>query len=472
MDNIERMRNRIKNIHFIGIGGAGMGGIAEILQQEGYQVSGSDKQTSAMTDRLLSLGIRVNIGHTEAQVAEADVVVVSSAIHDDNPEIKAAKSRGIPIVQRALMLAELMRFRYGIAVAGTHGKTTTTSLTASLLTEGGYDPAYVIGGKLNSSGTNAYMGKSRYLVVEADESDASFLHLQPMMTIVTNIDADHMSTYGGDFNRLKETFIEFIHHLPFYGLAVLCHDDPVIQSIRTQIARPVLTYGFHPDADIKASEWRQEGLSCSFMVTHKAANQCYPVHLNLAGEHNVSNALAAIAIAAELGVSVTAIQKACAEFKGVGRRMQSHGVVRIGQANAALYDDYGHHPREVFVTLTAIRAAFPTKRLVTVFQPHRYSRTHDLFQEFVDALQHTDVLVLLDVYSAGETPIQGADSEHLARAIHERHDLPVIHVRDHAALAQTLETCLKQDDLLLLQGAGDVGALAVQLEKTYGLPDQ
>ncbi|MES2719810.1 MAG: UDP-N-acetylmuramate--L-alanine ligase [Pseudomonadota bacterium] len=454
---IPEMR-RIRRIHFVGIGGAGMCGIAEVLLNQGYEVAGSDAKAGKTTDRLKSFGAEIFIGHDAAHIAKADVLVVSTAIDPSNPEVKAAQDRRLPIVRRAEMLAELMRYRHGIAIAGTHGKTTTTSLIASILGEGGFDPTYVIGGLLNSAGTNAKLGSSRYFVAEADESDASFLHLQPMASVVTNIDADHMDTYGGDFEVLKRTFIEFLHNLPFYGLAVVCGDDPVVRELLPKIGRPTITYGFDADNDVRATDVHQEGLQTHFTV-HRTGCEPLRITLNLPGLHNVLNSLAAIAIATDEEVEDSAIVSALASFQGVGRRFQ-----RLAEAGGVqLVDDYGHHPREVAATIAAARQAFPGRRLVMMFQPHRYSRTRDCFEDFVQVLSTVDQLLLLDVYSAGEKVIAGADSRTLARSIRTRGLVDPVFVEKLDELAQLLPTQLRAGDVLLTQGAGTVGAIALEL---------
>lgn len=458
-----QLMGRIRRIHFVGIGGAGMCGIAEVLLNEGYEVSGSDQVESAMTLRLQSQGAHIFIGHHKQHVETADVVVVSSAVADTNEEIVAAHEAGLPVVARAQMLAELMRFRYGIAVAGTHGKTTTTSLIASLLAEAGLDPTYVIGGRLTSAGTNAHLGGGRYLVAEADESDASFLHLKPMMAVVTNIDADHMSTYGGDFNKLRQTFIEFLHHLPFYGLAVLCIDDPVIEELLPQVARPVLTYGFSDKAEIQAFNYHQTGLQNHFTVRHKPLQLEFDVILNLGGRHNVLNALAAIGIAGELGIAFPFMQRALSQFQGVGRRLQVYGEYPSAKGHVLLIDDYGHHPRELQATLQAIKEAWPERRLVMAYQPHRYSRTRDLFEDFSKVLATVDVLLLLDIYSAGEAPIPGVTSRDLCRNIRQQGRVDPVFVGGIEHLPEVLAHTLQEGDILLTQGAGDIGGLASRL---------
>ena len=454
---------RVRRVHFVGIGGAGMSGIAEVMHNLGYQVSGADLRENAVTRRLRDMGVTVCIGHDASNVADCDVVVASTAIAADNPELIAARERRIPVVPRAEMLAELMRFRYGIGVAGTHGKTTTTSLTASLLAEGGLDPTFVIGGQLNSAATNAQLGAGHYLVAEADESDASFLYLQPSMAVVTNIDADHLPTYEGDFERLRQTFIEFLHHLPFYGLAVLCLDDPEVAHVLEEVTRPVITYGIDADADVKATQVRQEGMQTHFVVQRPGHDESLPVTLNLPGRHNVLNALAAIAVATELGVADAAIQKALAEFQGIGRRFQMAGEVTTAMGKVLLIDDYAHHPREIAPTLAAVRTGWPERRLVVVFQPHRYSRTHDLFDDFIKVLSSVDVLVLGEVYAAGETPISGADGRALSRGIRARGQVDPVFVEELDTLPTVLKDLLQDGDVLLTLGAGDIGSVAARL---------
>lgn len=454
---------RIKKVHFIGIGGVGMCGIAEVLLNQGYAVSGSDIRNSAVTTRLTMLGATVHIGHTENNVVGTDVVVVSSAIDKTNPEIAYAIENRIPVVPRAEMLAELMRFRHGIAVAGTHGKTTTTSLVASVLAEGDLDPTFVIGGKLTSAGTNARLGTSRYLVAEADESDASFLHLLPMTAIVTNIDADHMSTYDGDFEKVKEAFVTFLHNLPFYGLAVVCSDDENIREIIPQITRQVVTYGFSQDADYRAEIISQSGMATCFKVFRPDGLGELKITLNMPGKHNVLNALATIAVATDEGINSEDIVKGLSQFEGVGRRFQVHGDFEIPHGQVMLVDDYGHHPREVDVTINAIREGFENKRLVALFQPHRYTRTRDLYEDFVKVLSKVDVLLLLDVYSAGEEVIQGADGRSLCRSIRQRGKVDPIFIEELDQVEEILKDVLQDGDLLLTQGAGNVGALSLQL---------
>lgn len=454
---------RVRRIHFVGIGGAGMGGIAEVLHNLGYEVSGSDRAENGMTRRLSALGISVARGHEAKHVADKDVVVTSSAVHGDNPEVIAAHQARVPVVPRAEMLAELMRFRLGIAVAGTHGKTTTTSLVASILAEGGLDPTFVIGGRLNSAGTHARLGEGQYLVAEADESDASFLYLQPVLAIVTNIDADHMDTYGGDFGRLRQTFVDFLHNLPFYGLAVLCSDDPVVRQILPDLTKPVLTYGLQDGADLRAVDVRQDRTRTFFRVVEKNGVRTLDVTLNLPGRHNVQNALAAIAIGREVGVEDAAILRALAQFQGIGRRFQLYGEIASTNGSVLLIDDYGHHPREMEATIAAIRAGWPERRLVVVFQPHRYSRTRDLFEDFTIVLSHVDALLLLDVYPAGEEPVPGADGRALSRAIRARGQVNPVFVEDLAHVSETLRGVLKDGDVLLTMGAGDIGGAAARI---------
>ena len=447
------MQSRVKHIHFIGIGGVGMGGIAEVLLNLGYQVSGSDLNENSLIQHLRQLGANIMIGHDAEYLKGADVVVVTTAVSADNVEVMAAREQRIPVVPRAEMLAELMRFSYGIAVAGTHGKTTTTSLTAALLSEGELDPTFVIGGRLNSAGSNARLGTGRYLVAEADESDASFLYLQPMIAIVTNIDDDHMATYEGDFEKLKATFIEFLHHLPFYGLAVLCIDDEEVQSILPEVTRPITTYGQDERADFRISDLQQYQGQSEFTVSEAQSGVQYQVRLNMPGLHNALNATAALAVARNLGVD------------GVGRRFNILGEKTIGQGQVLLVDDYGHHPTEIAATVAASRGGWPDRRLVVVFQPHRYTRTRDLFEDFARVLSTIDVLVVLEVYPAGENKIAGADARSLCRAIRLRGQVEPVFVEDKQALFSVLPGLLKDQDLLLTLGAGDIGTIAKELDQ-------
>lgn len=454
---------RIRHIHFVGIGGSGMCGIAEVLLTEGYKISGSDLKTGPVVERLEKLGTKICIGHLAENIEGADVVVVSSAINESNPEIKAALDTRIPVVRRAEMLAELMRFRHGIAVAGTHGKTTTTSLVASILAEAGQDPTFVIGGRLTQAGTNARLGESRYLVAEADESDASFLHLQPVVSIVTNIDADHMSTYGGDFEKLKQTFLEFIHNLPFYGLAVICTDDEVVSELMPKISRPIITYGFNEEADYRAINFKQIGLEICFTVLRPSKLPPLDISLKIPGRHNVLNALAAIAVATDEGIDDKAIVSGLAGFQGVGRRFQLMGNFPVGDGEVMLVDDYGHHPREVDAVIKAVREGWPDRRLVMVYQPHRFSRTRDLYEDFVKVLSSVDTLVLLDVFAAGESAIPGADGRSLSGSIRQRGKLDPLFLDNNSELESLLAGVLLPGDLLLTQGAGDVGGIAQRL---------
>jgi UDP-N-acetylmuramate--alanine ligase len=453
----------IDKIHFVGIGGTGMSGIAEVLSNLGYTVSGSDIKESATTASLQAMGVKVYFAHHADNVANVDVVVTSTAVDRANPEISAAYEHRIPVIPRAEMLAELMRFRFGIAVAGTHGKTTTTSLTTMMLAEGGLDPTFVIGGRLNSAGSNAKLGLGKFLVAEADESDASFLYLQPMMAIVTNIDQDHMETYGGSYNRLKDTFVKFLHQLPFYGMAVLCSDDAGIRDILPEISKPMKTYGVNPEADVRAIDIKQDGLRTHFTALRWGSYPPLKVTLNLPGWHNMLNALAAITVASALGVDDQAIIKSLDEFKGVGRRFQINGDIDVDGGSLTLVDDYGHHPREVAATLEAMRQAWPTRRKVVVFQPHRYTRTRDLFEDFVEVLSSVDVLILLDVYSAGETPITGADGKALSRSIRIRGQVDPVFVQHRDDLPVILAAMVRKDDVVLTMGAGNVGQIAAEL---------
>ncbi|CAM3517364.1 UDP-N-acetylmuramate--L-alanine ligase [Vibrio aerogenes CECT 7868] len=458
---IPEMR-RVESIHFVGIGGAGMSGIAEVLLNEGYRVTGSDIAENPVTKRLQTKGAEVFIGHFAKNVAQASVVVVSTAIDKNNPEVQEAKEKRIPVVRRAEMLAELMRFRHGIAVAGTHGKTTTTALVTQIYFEAGLDPTFVNGGLVKSAGTNARLGSSRILIAEADESDASFLHLQPMVSIVTNIEADHMDTYQGNFDSLKQTFIDFIHKLPFYGQAILCIDDPVIRELIPQISRQVITYGFSVDADVQIEDYDQIGQQGKFTITRKGKN-ALPITLNIPGRHNALNAAAAIAVATEDEIPDDMILRAMESTQGTGRRFDDLGEFETGNGQVMLVDDYGHHPTEVSVTIQAARNGWPDKRLVMIFQPHRYSRTRDLYDDFVNTLEKVDVLIMLDVYAAGEKPVAGADGRSLCRTIRSRGKLDPIFVSDSQVLPSVLANVLQDGDLLLTQGAGDIGRVAKQL---------
>lgn len=467
-DNFSPVLGRVRHVHFVGIGGAGMSGIAEVLHNLGYTISGSDKNDTRVTRQLQAQGMQVTQGHAPEHINGSDVVVYSSAVSVDNPELQEARARHIPIIPRAEMLAELMRFKHGIAIAGTHGKTTTTSLIASLLAEGGLDPTYVIGGLLTSSGSHARLGKGKYLVAEADESDASFLHLQPIMAVITNIDADHLENYGGDFSQLKKNFVEFLHRLPFYGLAVLCLDDPVIREILPAVTRPVLTYGIERKADVTARPLKFAGNKTWFRVARGKHKDWLDIELNLPGQHNMLNALAAITVANELGVSESVITNALRGFQGIGRRCQIIGDIFINNKKILVVDDYAHHPREIAATLQALRSGWPGRRLVVVFQPHRYTRTRDLFEDFTRVLSGVDALLLLDVYPAGETKIAGADSRSLCRAIRRRGQVEPVFVDKRQELDVLLAGNMQDNDLLVVLGAGDVGTLAPTLYQQYG----
>jgi UDP-N-acetylmuramate--alanine ligase len=454
---------KIQTIHFVGIGGAGMAGIAEVLLNLGYRVRGSDLKATSVTERLRTLGAEFAEGHATANLGPADVVVVSSAVAADNPEVLAAHERRIPVVRRAEMLAELMRFRYGIAIAGTHGKTTTTSLIASVLAEGGVDPTFVIGGRLASANANARLGLGKYLVAEADESDASFLHLQPMLAVVTTIDADHLGSYANDMGRLKQGFLEFLHNLPFYGLAVLCSDDANTRELIPAVGRRVVSYGFNERSDVRAFDVERRGLRTWFKVKISERRAPLELELNLPGMHNVLNSLAAIAVAAELEISDAPLKKALAEFSGVERRLQSHGTVETAVGRVTFVDDYGHHPTELAATIAAARDAWPGRRLVVCFQPHRYTRTLALLDDFAHVLSSVDALVLTNVYSAGESPLAGADGKALARAVRVRGAVEPIFAEDVGDLAMVLGPILQADDVVLTLGAGSIGAIAPQL---------
>lgn len=454
---------RVQRIHMVGVGGSGMSGIAEVLVNLGFQVSGSDLRQSSVTERLGAMGVRVTAGHRAELVHNADVVVISSAVREDNVELLAAREQRIPVVPRAEMLAELMRHRYGIAVAGTHGKTTTTSLIAAIFAAASLDPTFVIGGRVNSTGTHAQLGAGRFLIAEADESDASFLHLQPMVTVVTNIEADHMETYGGDFSQLRRTFIEFLHNLPFYGLAVLCVDDAVLRGFRDDLGRPMLGYGFHQSADYRIADMRPEGLCTHFTVHRPAGHAPLVVRLNMPGRHNVLNATAAVAVATDQGIDDAVIVESLRAFSGVGRRFTVHPALVLGGKTLTLVDDYGHHPTEVAATLASARQAWPDRRIAMVYQPHRFTRTRDLYDDFVAVLSDTDLLLLLEVYPAGEDVIAGADSRSLARSIRQRGSIDPLYAADAAEVPALLADLLEDEDVLITQGAGDIAALAQQL---------
>ena len=460
------MKHKIKHIHFIGIGGTGMNGIAEVLLNLGYRVSGSDLSENVATRRLSKLGVTISIGHAAENLTDADVVVTSTAVGQDNPEVLAARERHIPVVRRAMMLAELMRLRQGIAIAGTHGKTTTTSLTASVLAEGGLDPTFVIGGKLNSSGTNAKLGTSEFIVVEADESDASFLYLQPILAVITNIDADHMETYGHDFERLKQAFVDFVEHLPFYGRAMLCIDDANVREILPRITKPVTTYGFSEEAQIRAINVRAENGKMHFTAQcrNDKAQKDLEISVNLPGRHNVLNSLAAIAIALEVGVADDAIQAALDGFEGVGRRLQRYGEISLPDGGSfTLIDDYGHHPVEMAATLEAVRGAFPGRRLVLAFQPHRYTRTRDLFEDFVKVLRGVDVVALAEVYAAGEMPLVAADGRAMMHALRLAGQSEVVFVEDIADMPQSVMQLVRDGDVVLTMGAGSIGNVPAEI---------
>ena len=464
------MKHKVRRIHFVGIGGSGMSGIAEVLANQGYQVTGSDLVASATTARLADLGIRIVIGHHAVNVAQVDAVVVSTAVKEDNPEVIAARERRIPVVPRAQMLAELMRLKQGIAIAGTHGKTTTTSLVASALAAGGLDPTFVIGGRLNSAGANAQLGSGEFLVAEADESDASFLFLSPVVSVVTNIDADHMETYDHDFEKLKQAFVDFLHRLPFYGVAVLCIDDANVCDILPRVAKQIVTYGLDAKANIRAENVRAVGGQMHFDCVRTNGNTSrFAVMLNLPGVHNVRNALAAIAVATELGVPDAAIARALAEFKGVGRRFQRYGEIAAKAGGTfTLIDDYGHHPAEMAATLAAARGAFPGRRIVLAFQPHRYTRTRDCFNGFVTEIAgKVDVLLLSEIYAAGEAPIAGADGQSLARAIGAAGQRELRFVADIAAMPESILDTARDGDVVMTMGAGSIGGVPAKLQNEY-----
>lgn len=456
--------HQVERIHFVGIGGAGMSGIAEVFRNLGYHISGSDLSKNRMTEHLESIGVKVSFQHTADNVDNVDVVVFSSAVDKDNPELVAAREARIPIVPRAEMLVELMRFRRGIAVAGTHGKTTTTSLIASVMAEGALDPTFVIGGLVHSVNSHARLGSGNYLVCEADESDASFLLLNPLMAVLTNIDADHMDTYGGDFEKLRESFIEFFKRLPFYGVAIVCLDDPNVSKIIPEIRSRVITYGMHRDADVRALNVRPDQGRCSFDVQVRGMDESFQVELNMPGEHNVENSLAAIAVATELGLSRDAITRALTKFEGVSRRCQYKGETSLAGKRVSIIDDYGHHPREITATCAAVRAGWPNRRLVVAFQPHRYTRTRDLFEDFVESLSLPDALVMLEVYAAGEEVIPGADSRALCRSIRTRGKVEPIFAQGHDELIEVLGDIIRDNDVVLVLGAGNIGRLIEQFE--------
>ncbi|PJG85565.1 UDP-N-acetylmuramate--L-alanine ligase [Conservatibacter flavescens] len=457
---------RVSQIHFVGIGGAGMGGIAEVLLNEGYIITGSDIAESAVTQRLISLGATIFFEHKAENIENASVVVVSSAIKADNIEVVAAKDKRIPVIQRAQMLAEIMRFRHGIAIAGTHGKTTTTAMVSMIYAQAGLDPTFVNGGLVKSAGTNAHLGASRYLIAEADESDASFLHLQPMVSVVTNIEPDHMETYHGDFDEMKRTYVNFLHNLPFYGLAVMCADDPVLRELEAQVGRQVITYGFSEDADYRIEDYQQTGFQGHYAVITPNGERI-DVLLNVPGKHNALNATAALAVAKEEGIDNESILAALADFQGAGRRFDQLGQFIRPNGKVMLVDDYGHHPTEVNVTIQAARQGWENKRIVMVFQPHRYSRTRDLFDDFVQVLSQVDILIMLDVYAAGEAPIAGADSRSLCRSIRNLGKVDPILVADHAQLPEIMDQVLQDGDLILAQGAGNVSRLSRNLVELW-----
>ena len=458
---------RIKHVHFVGIGGSGMGGIAEVMVNLGYGVYGSDIQKNIITQRLSKLGATIFTQHDANNIEGADVVVMSSAVNDDNPEIVAAREKRIPIVPRAEMLAELMRFRYGIAVAGTHGKTTTTSLIASILATANLDPTFIVGGRVNSFASHSKLGAGQYLVAEADESDASFLYLQPIMSVVTNIDSDHLPAYGGDFNKLQDAFLQFIHHLPFYGMTVLCSEDKTINDLLPKISRPYVTYGFSEDADYQIYDVKKSGTQTKFILNRPGKQSAIKFVLNLPGIHNVLNAVAAAIITLQLDIKEGYIQSAFENFEGIARRFQIYPDICINNKLIQLVDDYGHHPTEIAATITAAREAWPDRRLVVLFQPHRFSRTRDLFDDFVRVLNEADTLMLCEVYAANEVPIAGADSPALSRAIRARGKLDPILVKDLSEIQMTLEHVVQDNDVLLTLGAGSIGSIAQSLSESF-----
>jgi len=468
------MKHAVRRIHFVGIGGSGMSGIAEVLLNLGYQISGSDLADSVTLRRLAGLGIATHVGHDAANIAGADAVVTSTAVQANNPEVIAAREKKIPVVPRALMLAELMRLKQGIAIAGTHGKTTTTSLAASVLAAAGLDPTFVIGGRLNSAGTNARLGSGDYIVVEADESDASFLNLLPVMAVVTNIDADHMETYGHDFARLKGAFVDFLHRMPFYGVAILCTDDPAVRDIVTQVSCPVTSYGFNEEAQVRAVDVRAVGGQMHFTVQRRngVVLPDLPITLNLPGEHNVRNALSVIAMAVELSIPDEAVQRGLADFKGVGRRFQRYGDVAVpnGQGSFAVIDDYGHHPVEMAATIAAARGAFPGRRLVLAFQPHRFTRTRDCFEDFVKVIGQADAVLLAEVYAAGEAPIVAADGRSLARALRVAGKVEPVFVDEIADMPQAVLNNARDGDVVICMGAGSIGAVPAKVVELGNTP--
>ena len=467
-DQLETLFGRVRKIHFVGIGGAGMSGIAEVLHNLDYTISGSDINSTTTTEHLMELGIPVTLGHAGENIKDSDVVVYSSAVLQDNPELVAAREKRIPIIPRAEMLAELMRFKQGIAIAGTHGKTTTTSLIASLLADAGYDPTYVIGGLLNSTGSHARLGKGKFLVAEADESDASFLHLLPVISVITNIDADHLENYNGDFSSLKSSFTEFLQHIPFYGLAVICMDDPGCRSIMDQITKPFITYGIEQNADIQANVIRYEANRSWFHVSRKNHINWLDIELNIPGKHNILNALAAITVAHELGIDDSTIINGLKNFEGIARRFHVLGDLVIDSKKVLLVDDYAHHPTEISATLKALREGWPGRRVVAIFQPHRYTRTRYLFEDFTRVLSEFDILLLLDIYTAGEKSIPGADSRALCRAIRMRGEVDPIFVENKDEINQAVTHIIEDDDVLLVLGAGDVGKVARNLAQQFG----
>jgi UDP-N-acetylmuramate--alanine ligase len=466
-DDMRSLMHRVRNIHFVGIGGAGMSGIAEVLINLGFAVSGSDLQRSDTTARLEQLGATVHLGHAGEHMDEADVVVVSGAVPESNPEVLAAREKRVPVVARAEMLGELMRFRHGIAVAGTHGKTTTTSLVASLLAEGGMDPTFIVGGLVNAFGSNARLGQGRYLVAEADESDGSFLKLQPVISVVTNIDRDHLDAYQGSFDQLQRAFLEFLHHLPFFGVAVLCIDDAHVAELVPEVGRTVVTYGLDDGADVRGTNLRQEGRSMSFDLWLPGAEQALPVSLTQPGRHNALNAIGAAAVAWELGLGADCIAAGLARFGGIGRRFAEIGTLDMNGKQVLAFEDYGHHPTELDAVIRAARDGWPDRRLVLFFQPHRYTRTRDQFDDFARVLAEADALVLADIYPAGETPLAGIDADSLARAVHRRRELPLQRVGRVDEAPDVLAEVLEDDDLLLVMGAGDVGRLGAMLRERH-----